>query len=179
MTGQSIRAVRAHIEILESAGLIGRESRRRADGSLTSDRFKLGIPCPKLIIPNQRQHLPEAESAAGKECGSQRQTLPEPPAGSAAHDPKEIRHKEDPKSRSPSVRSHEERATNNSRNREQRGGRALTERARRSCDRVEVETAREWPSMTPQQLEERRALLRRQCEQIIHAQEFRARGGSP
>jgi len=137
MTGQSIRAARAHIEVLENAGLISRESRRRADGSLTSDRFRLALPGRRLAFSNHRQDLPEADSAAGKECGNQRQTLPEPPARSAAHDPKEIRQK-DPKRRSPSVRSEVERATNNSRNQEQRRGRRPTERERRFYEHEEL-----------------------------------------
>jgi aconitate hydratase len=44
---------------------------------------------------------------------------------------------------------------------------------------IEAEAAREGVSMTPQQVEERRALLRRQCEQIMHGQDLRARGGTP
>lgn len=73
------RAIRTHLATLEALGLISRISRTRANGSFTSDLFTLNI--------NQRQIMPAAKSADGKNSTSQRQIFPNPAAESAGPDP--------------------------------------------------------------------------------------------
>lgn len=76
------RAIRTHLVTLEDLGLIGRVGRTRANGSFTSDLFKLNIgalPSGKIC---QRQNLPEEEITE-----TQRQILPNPAAEYAAPDP--------------------------------------------------------------------------------------------
>ncbi|MDA8095285.1 MAG: helix-turn-helix domain-containing protein [Betaproteobacteria bacterium] len=84
------RAIRAHLVTLENLGVITRISRKRANGSFTSDRFKIHIgavltgggACQRQILPeaeslnNQRQILPAAHSADGRK-------RPQPAADSA------------------------------------------------------------------------------------------------
>jgi DNA-binding transcriptional ArsR family regulator len=105
-TGQSVRAVRAHLEALEAAGLISRCTRRRSDGSWTSDRFQLNLETMNLAT-GQRPELPTADSAHGENRPLQRQLSQEPAADSARHDPKE-----DPPSlnRSPGSKSRAKRS---------------------------------------------------------------------
>ncbi len=74
----SDRAIRGHLVTLEQLGIISRVARKRANGSYTSDRFKIFVGGDftggKFC---QRQNLPEANSASsasGKIC--QRQNLP-------------------------------------------------------------------------------------------------------
>ncbi len=74
----SERAIRGHLVTLEQLGIISRVARKRANGSYTSDRFKIFIGGEftggKFC---QRQNLPEANSASlasGKIC--RRQKLP-------------------------------------------------------------------------------------------------------
>lgn len=77
------RAIRTHLVTLESLGIITRQSRKRENGSYTSDLFKLKIGA-KITSGNncQRQILPTAEKDI-----SQRQILPNPAADSAYPDP--------------------------------------------------------------------------------------------
>ncbi len=73
------RAIRTHLAALESVGVISRVARTRANGSFTSDLFKLNIgavPSGKIC---QRQNMPTAENDI-----SQRQILPNPAAEYAA-----------------------------------------------------------------------------------------------
>lgn len=73
------RAIRTHLVTLEELGIITRVARTRANGSFTTDLFKLNVgakPSGKIC---QRQNLPAAENDI-----SQRQILPNPAAESAA-----------------------------------------------------------------------------------------------
>ncbi len=84
----SERAVRSNLAILETLGVISRISRKRSNGSFTSDLFKINIgmklTSQRQILPtaendiSQRQILPTAENDI-----SQRQILPKPAADSA------------------------------------------------------------------------------------------------
>ena len=90
-TSLSERAIRGHLATLEQLGIISRVSRKRSNGSYTSDRFKLYIGgvftngrfCQRQILPeaegeqDQWQILPAANSAVGKK-------RPQPAADSAA-----------------------------------------------------------------------------------------------
>lgn len=72
------RAIRTHLVTLEDIGIITRVSRTRANGSFTTDLFKLNVgakPSGKIC---QRQILPTAENDK-----TQRQILPNPAAESA------------------------------------------------------------------------------------------------
>ena len=71
----SERAVRSNLAILETLGVISRISRKRSNGSFTSDLFKINIG---MKLTSQRQILPTAENDI-----SQRQILPKPAAVSA------------------------------------------------------------------------------------------------
>ena len=71
----SERAVRSNLAILETLGVISRISRKRSNGSFTSDLFKINIG---MKLTSQRQILPTAENDI-----SQRQILPKPAADSA------------------------------------------------------------------------------------------------
>ncbi len=76
----SERAIRGHLVTLEQLGIISRIARKRANGSYTSDRFKLYIGgaftngkfCQRQNLPEaetanpQRQNPPAAKSAVGK-----------------------------------------------------------------------------------------------------------------
>jgi len=77
LTGQSERAARGHIATLEAAGFIRREARRKGDGSYISDGF--------YLLFDQRQILPEVDSADGRNRVIQRQQSSEPAADSAAN----------------------------------------------------------------------------------------------
>lgn len=76
------RAIRTHLVTLEGLGIISRVARTRSNGSFTSDLFKLHIGAKP-----QRQILPAADFADGRNCKPQRQILPEPAADSAGPDP--------------------------------------------------------------------------------------------
>ncbi len=90
----SERAIRGHLVTLEQLGIISRIARKRANGSYTSDRFKLYIGgaftngkfCQRQNLPEaeiknpQRQILPAADSAVGKKRH-------QPAADSAAPEP--------------------------------------------------------------------------------------------
>lgn len=84
------RAIRTHLAMLEELKIITRQARTRANGSYTTDLFKLniGIKLPAADSAdgkiNQRQNLqqPAADSSI-----SQRQILPNPAAESAGPDP--------------------------------------------------------------------------------------------
>lgn len=73
------RAIRTHLVTLEELGIITRVSRTRANGSFTTDLFKLNIGAVASGKICQRQNLPTAENDT-----SQRQILPNPAADSAA-----------------------------------------------------------------------------------------------
>lgn len=75
----SERAIRTHLVTLEALGVITRISRKRANGSFTSDLFKvnIGMDISSGKI-SQRQILPAAENDT-----IQRQILPNPAAKSA------------------------------------------------------------------------------------------------
>lgn len=76
------RAIRTHLVTLEGLGIISRVARTRSNGSFTSDLFKLHIGAKA-----QRQILPAADSAVGRNCQTQRQILPQPAADSAGPEP--------------------------------------------------------------------------------------------
>jgi hypothetical protein len=84
------RAIRTHLAMLEELKIITRKARTRANGSYTSDLFKLNIgmklPSADSAVGkiNQRQIIqdPAADSST-----SQRQILPNPAADSAEPDP--------------------------------------------------------------------------------------------
>ena len=81
----STRAIRSHLVTLEELGVISRKSRKREDGTFTSDLFTLniGFSPPKSTGRNyQRQNLPTA-----KKDKIQRQILPNPVADSAYQEP--------------------------------------------------------------------------------------------
>lgn len=81
----STRAIRSHLVALEELGVISRESRKRDDGTFTSDLFTLnvGFSPPKDTGRNyRRQNLPSA-----KNDQDQRQNLPSPAAEFAGHEP--------------------------------------------------------------------------------------------
>ena len=75
----SERAVRGHLAALEGLGVISRIARKRANGSYTSDLFKIHVGM-KLDV--QRQILPTSKNDT-----HQRQILPNPAADSAAPEP--------------------------------------------------------------------------------------------
>jgi hypothetical protein len=75
------RAIRTHLATLESLGIISRVSRKRENGSFTTDLFRLNIGAVSSGRICQRQNLPAAESAK-----TQRQIFPNPAAESAGHE---------------------------------------------------------------------------------------------
>lgn len=89
----SERAIRDNLVRLEEMKLISRVPRTRSNGSYTTDLFKLNVGCDAVVESaetepeTQRQNLPAAESADGKNCQTQRQILPNPAADSAAPEP--------------------------------------------------------------------------------------------
>lgn len=64
-TEQSVRSVREHLAGLEDSGLIARQSRRRRDGTRTSDRYQLAGPhgLPADLAAGEGE--PAADLAAG------------------------------------------------------------------------------------------------------------------
>jgi hypothetical protein len=72
------RAIRTHLVTLEDLGIVSRVARTRANGSFTTDLFKLNIGAVASGKICQRQNLPTAENDI-----SQRQILPNPAAESA------------------------------------------------------------------------------------------------
>lgn len=93
----SERAIRDNLVRLEEWKLISRVPRTRANGSYTTDLFRLYIGAEPVIemsrneaetdAETQRQNLPAAESASGEILQTQRQILPNPAADSAAPEP--------------------------------------------------------------------------------------------
>lgn len=92
LTCLSERAVRENLAKLEELGVITRIPRTRANGSYTTDLFKLNISfVPQIEVihaeikdETQRKIQPTAESADGRIFQTQRQILPNPAAESAA-----------------------------------------------------------------------------------------------
>lgn len=81
MTSLSTRAIRNHITELERLGFITRSSRKRADGTFTSDLFRLNVGfTPSNTV--QRNILPSEENGL-----NQRQDSTYPAADFAGHDP--------------------------------------------------------------------------------------------
>jgi len=86
-TGLGVRAVRDNLKLLEANGFISRSKRQRADGSRTSDLYRL------LFLPGlatvERQ---PAKSAGGRQPAkstvSNRHLTPKSPAADAGHEPK-------------------------------------------------------------------------------------------
>lgn len=79
MTKASPRAVRKHLAELVGRNLIAREERRFADGTRTTDRYRLMAP-PERLSPGAKPPARGAASAANK-----RHVVPEPPARGAAN----------------------------------------------------------------------------------------------
>lgn len=81
----SDRAIRGHLVVLEQLGVISRVSRKREDGTFTTDMFTLnvGFSPPKSIGRNyRRQNLPSAKNSK-----IQRKNLPNPAEKSAYQEP--------------------------------------------------------------------------------------------
>lgn len=92
MTCLSERAVRDNLSRLEELGVIERTPRVRGNGSYTTDLFKLNVGMvlsskihePESEGKTQRQILPTADLADGRNFQTQRQKFPNPAADSAA-----------------------------------------------------------------------------------------------
>lgn|SRR5687768_6191187 len=81
----SDRAIRSHLVVLEQLGVISRVSRKREDGTFTTDLFTLnvGFSPPKSIGRNyRRQNLPSAKNSK-----TQRKNLPNPAEESSYQEP--------------------------------------------------------------------------------------------
>lgn len=81
----SDRAIRGHLVVLEQLGVISRVSRKREDGTFTTDLFTLnvGFSPPKSIGRNyRRQNLPSAKNSK-----VQRKNLPNPAEKSSYQEP--------------------------------------------------------------------------------------------
>lgn len=80
MVGCNDRSVRKFVKHLEAEGLIERTQRRRADGSRTSDAYRLIGYQPENRAGSERE-------PTGNPCRTNRQTVPGLPAQISGHEP--------------------------------------------------------------------------------------------
>lgn len=74
--GLSERALRAHVESLESGGYIKRERRHRSDGTRTSDLYTLALPADFAGgTADYRQISPRLSADLAKPTGKSRRSL--------------------------------------------------------------------------------------------------------
>lgn len=84
----SERAIRKHLVILEELGLLARSTRKRVNGTFTTDLFTLQVGAkPSNQVHNQRHVVPQAQIADGTACQNQRHLVPKPAARGAGQEP--------------------------------------------------------------------------------------------
>lgn len=83
----STRAIRTHLVVLEELGLITRKSRKRDDGTFTSDLFQINIGATPLSIKTSGKNSQRKNQPTAKSSKIQRKNFPTPAADSARHDP--------------------------------------------------------------------------------------------
>lgn len=83
----SERAIRKHLVILEELGILVRTTRKRVNGTFTTDLFTLQVGAkPSSGIQNQRHAVPQAQIADGTPCHDQRHVVPQPAARGAGQE---------------------------------------------------------------------------------------------
>jgi hypothetical protein len=96
LTGQTDRSVRTHLVLLETLGLIQRETRIKADGGLTSDGYYLLFDPPEDSSGGGHRVAEESSTPPGNGFLSPRKETADPPEESSANT-KELNTKEETK----------------------------------------------------------------------------------